>query len=117
MARWYTRPVVFTDDVKRSLGFYVDVVGFTKDWHEGDGTGGVCQVSRDGCEIILCEDKSRRDRGRLFVSLDDDGIAMLRAAIAAKSIAHKQSWWGMDVIEIDDPDGNQLMFSYPVVTA
>jgi len=25
MARWYTRPVVFTDDLKRSLGFYVEI--------------------------------------------------------------------------------------------
>jgi catechol 2,3-dioxygenase-like lactoylglutathione lyase family enzyme len=113
MARWYTRPVVFTDDVKRSLAFYIDAIGFHKDWHEGDGTGGVCQVSRDECEIILCEDKARRDRCRLFVSLDDDGIAKLRAEIAAHSIAHTQSWWGMEVIEILDPDGNQLMFSYP----
>lgn len=113
MARWYTRSVWFTDDLKRSLGFYIDVLGFAKDWHERDGAGTVCQVSRDECEVILCEDKARRDRGRLFISLDDGGIAKLRADIAAKSIAHKASWWGSDVIEIDDPDGNQLMFSYP----
>jgi catechol 2,3-dioxygenase-like lactoylglutathione lyase family enzyme len=112
MARWYTRPVLFSENLSRSLSFYVDLLGFQKDWHEGDGTGTVCQVSRDECEIILCEDKPRRDRGRLFVSLDHDGIAKLRENIAARSIAHEKSWWGSDVIDIADPDGNQLLFSY-----
>jgi catechol 2,3-dioxygenase-like lactoylglutathione lyase family enzyme len=113
MARWYTRPVVFTDDLARSLAFYLQTLGFAKDWHEGDGAGTVCQVSRDGCEVILCEDAVRRDRSRLFVSLDDDGIAKLRADLEARSIVHNLSWWGSDVIEIADPDGNQLMFSFP----
>ncbi|HEY1551493.1 MAG TPA: glyoxalase superfamily protein [Kofleriaceae bacterium] len=113
MAGWYTRPVLFTDDLTRSLAFYQSALGFAKDWHEGDGTGTVCQISRDGCEVILCEDKTRRDRGRLFVSLDADGIAALRGALAANAIAHEQSWWGSDVIVIADPDGNQLMVSYP----
>ena len=98
MARWYTRPVLFTDDVRRSLEFYLRVLGFVKDWHEGEGTGGVCQVSRDGCELILCEDTARRDRGCVFISLDVDGIATLRAEIAAASIPHEPAHWGMDVI-------------------
>jgi catechol 2,3-dioxygenase-like lactoylglutathione lyase family enzyme len=113
MARWYTRPVLFTDDLARSLAFYIDVLEFAKDWHEGDGTGTVCQVSRDGCEVILCQDPARRDRGRLFISLDDDGIAKLRVALAAKSISHDRAWWGSDVIDVADPDGNQLRFSFP----
>ena len=113
MSRWYTRPVLFTEDLSRALAFYQGVLGFAKDWHEGDGTGTVCQVSRDGCEVILCQDAARRARGRLFISLDADGIAKLRADIAAKSIGHEVSWWGSDVIDIADPDGNQLLFAYP----
>src|SRR5271154_3404101 len=54
--RWYTRPVLFVGDVNRALGFYVDTLGFEKRWHEGNGAGGVCQVDRGECEIILCED-------------------------------------------------------------
>ena len=62
-------------------------------------------------EIILCEDPDRKDRGRLFVSLTHDGIAQLRRELVERSIPSKESWWGYDVIQIDDPDGNgELLF-------
>lgn len=111
--RWYTRPVLFVVDVNRALRFYEKLLGFEKAWHEGDGKGKVCQVNRAECEIILCEDPDRKDRGRLFVSLTQDGIAQLRRELAERSIPSKKSWWGYDVIQIDDPDGNELLFPLP----
>src|SRR5918998_5494960 len=100
--RWYTRPVFFVADVKRSLRFYTDMLGFEKAWHEGDGDGKVCQVNRGECEVILCEDPDRRDRGRLFVSLTRDGMAQLRRELIERSIPSRESWWGYDVIQVDD---------------
>jgi catechol 2,3-dioxygenase-like lactoylglutathione lyase family enzyme len=111
--RWYTRPVLFVADVRRALRFYEGLLGFEKAWHEGDGEGKVCQVNRAECEIILCEDPGREDRGRLFVSLIPDGIAQLRRELAERSIPSKKSWWGYDVIRIEDPDGNELLFPLP----
>ncbi|HXH91542.1 MAG TPA: glyoxalase superfamily protein [Thermoanaerobaculia bacterium] len=108
--RWYSRPVLFVDDIGRALRFYMDLLGFEKAWHEGDGKGTVCQVHRAECEIILCEDADRKDRGRLFLSLTKDGIAQLRKEIVERSIPNRKSWWGYDVIQIDDPDGNELLF-------
>ena len=43
--RWYSRPVLFVADLGRALRFYVDQLGFGKDWHADDGLGTVCQVS------------------------------------------------------------------------
>jgi catechol 2,3-dioxygenase-like lactoylglutathione lyase family enzyme len=111
--RWYTRPVFFVGDVERALGFYEDLLGFKKSWHEGDGKGKVCQVNRAECEIILSEDAGRKDKARLFVELTQDGIAELRREIVEHSIPSKESWWGYDVIQIDDPDGNELLFPLP----
>ena len=108
--RWYTRPVLFVADLSRSLRFYVDMLGFEKRWHEGDGAGNVCQVNRRECEIILCEDATRRDKGRLFISLTTDGLADLRREIDERSVPSKNSWWGYDVLQVDDPDGNELLF-------
>jgi hypothetical protein len=88
----------------------VDLLGFEKAWHEGDGNGKVCQVNRAECEIILCENPDRKDRGRLFVSLTKEGVAQLRSELMERSIPTKKSWWGYDVIQIDDPDGNELLF-------
>jgi len=108
--RWYTRPVLFVADVNRALRFYVDMLGFQKSWHEGDSAGGVCQVNRGECEIILCEDAARRDKARLFVSLTLDGLAAFRREIVERSVPSEKSWWGYDVIKIVDPDGNELLF-------
>lgn len=107
--RWYARPVFFVSDVQAALRFYVDKLGFEKQWHEADGKGGVCQVNRKGCEIILCEDASRRDKGRLFVSLTPEGLDELRREIAEHAVPTEKAWWGYDVIRIADPDGNELL--------
>ena len=56
--RWYTRPVLFVTDVNRALRFYLDMLGFEKRWHEGDGLGKVCQVNRGEC-CLLCRDSCR----------------------------------------------------------
>jgi catechol 2,3-dioxygenase-like lactoylglutathione lyase family enzyme len=108
--RWYARPVLFVSDVQAALRFYVEKLGFEKRWHEADGKGGVCQVDRGGCEIILCEDAARRDKGRLFVELTRDGLDELRREIAERSVPTESTWWGYDVIRITDPDDNELLF-------
>ncbi len=102
--------MLFVADVNRALRFYMDKLGFEKSWHEGDGAGKVCQINRAGCEVILCEDATRRDKGRLFVELTDDGVAALRHEIVERSVPSEKSWWGSDVIKIVDPDGNELLF-------
>jgi hypothetical protein len=108
--RWYARPVFFVSDVQGALRFYIDQLGFVKQWHEADGKGKVCQVNRGECEIILCGDPARRDRGRLFVSLTREGLDELRREIAERSVPTQKAWWGYDVIRIADPDGNELLF-------
>jgi uncharacterized glyoxalase superfamily protein PhnB len=107
---WYTRPVLFVADVNHAIRFYVDMLGFWKKWHEGDGDGTVCQVNRGDCEIILCEDGRRSDRARLFIELNVDELTELRRELVERSVPMKEIWWGYDSIQIDDPDGNELLF-------
>jgi catechol 2,3-dioxygenase-like lactoylglutathione lyase family enzyme len=108
--RWYTRPVLFVADVNRALRFYIDMLGFEKSWHEGDGAGKVCQVNHGECEIILCEDATRIDKARLFVELTAEGLTDLRRELVERSVPTKETWWGYDSLQIDDPDGNELLF-------
>ena len=107
--RWYARPVFFVADVNRALRFYIDMLGFEKAWHSGDGTGTVCQVNRGDCEIILCEDAGRRDRARLFIELTVDELTTFRRELAERSVPVTETWWGYDSIRIEDPDGNELL--------
>jgi len=110
MDYWYARPVLFVSDLPRALRFYLDALGFTKKWHTEDGKGTVCQVDRGGCEIILCEEAARHDRGRVFVELNRDGIDGLRREILERAVPSETTRWGYDVIRIADPDGNELLF-------
>lgn len=111
--RWYARPVLFVSDIHRAARFYVDSLGFEKRWHEADGRGTVCQVDRGECEIILCQDPTRRDKGRLFVELTREGLAALRRQLAERAVANRKCWWGYDVVRVEDPDGNELLFPDP----
>lgn len=106
---WYMRPVLFVSDLRRALGFYVGALGFDRKWHEGEGKGRVCQVDRGGCEIILCEDAARDDRGRLFLELSREGVDQLLRETVERSVPTEKSWWGYDVLRIEDPDGNELL--------
>jgi|SRR5579872_4321503 len=110
---WYARPVFFVTDLARSLRFYIDMLGFEKRWHEGDGAGTVCQIDRAGCEIILAQDPARTGTSRLFLSLTPEDVVKLQREIAARAIPSKDAWWGYHVIQIEDPDGNELLFSNP----
>ena len=110
--RWYMRPVFFVSDVQHALDFYVGKLGFEKQWHEADGKGKVCQVHRADCEIILTEDSTRHDRGRLFVELTREGLDQLLRETIERSIPTQKSWWGYDVIRVADPDGNELLFPF-----
>jgi len=108
--RWYTRPVFFVADIQRSARFYIEKLGFEKGWHTQDGKGTVCQVNQGECEIILCQDSARTDKSRLFVELTPQAILRLRQEIAERATPWKDAWWGYDLIQIDDPDGNELLF-------
>src|SRR5262249_39706770 len=108
--RWYARPVFFVADLNRSIRFYVDTLGFETKWRTDDGAGKVCQVNHGECEIILCEDATRSDKARLFVELTADGLAELRREVAEQSVPSRETWWGYGSLQIDDPDGNELLF-------
>lgn len=111
--RWYTRPVFFVADLNRSIRFYVDTLGFELAWHSGDGAGKVCQVNHGECEIILCEEAGRSDKGRLFIELTAEGLADLRHEFRERGVLTKDTRWGYNTLEVDDPDGNELFFPQP----
>jgi catechol 2,3-dioxygenase-like lactoylglutathione lyase family enzyme len=111
--RWYTRPVFFVADVHRALAFYTEKLGFVKAWPKGDEDWTVCQVNRGECEIILCQDATRRDKGRLFIELTPEGLAALRLEFAERAVPTRETWWGYDTLQVDDPDGNELLFPRP----
>ena len=106
---WYARPVFFVADIQRAIDFYVGQLGFVKKWHEAEGKGTVCQVDRGGSEIILAQEAERRDRSRIFLELTREGTDQLLAEIRERHVKTEKTWWGYDVLRIEDPDGNELL--------
>jgi catechol 2,3-dioxygenase-like lactoylglutathione lyase family enzyme len=111
--RWYSRPVLFVSDINRSLQFYLDQLGFVKNWHSDDGAGTVCQVSRSDCEVILCQEAARHDKARLFIELTATGLKDFQRELTERSVPSKATWWGYDTTQVNDPDGNELLFPVP----
>lgn len=111
--RWYTRPVFFVSDIKRATAFYTEKLGFVKAWPKGEDEWTVCQVNRGECEIILCQDATRRDRARLFIELTPEGLAALRTEFASRQVPTAETWWGYDCLQVLDSDGNELLFPRP----
>ena len=126
MTDWFARPVLHVADVEASLRFYIDRLGFTCPWkHEEDGRVHVAQVERQGCALILADTwPEKTGKGLMFISMNIEhrGAAIaaldeLRAELEAKGAPVKEGWWGYRLLEVDDPDGNQLFFNYPAETA
>ncbi len=111
--RWYARPVFFVADVNRAIRFYVDMLGFVKKWHEGDGAGTVCQVDCGECEIILCQHATRRDKARLFVELTADGLTDPRREFVERSVPTKETWWDTTRSRSTIPTATSCSFLVP----
>ena len=109
---WYTRPVLFVTNMTKALKFYCDKLGFQQVWdYEANNQVIVAQVSRGKkCEVILCEDSDKAGKSRLFIELLPEELKLLKDEIKRKKIPSKSTHWGMPVIEIKDPSGNELYF-------
>src|ERR1700675_4112423 len=112
---WYARPVLFVADIDSSVDFYVKQLGFTQPWrYEEEGKAWVAQVDRQGCELILSSQwPDKVGKGLMFISLDVGVLDALRAELGGRGVDVKDGQWGYRLMDIADPDGNELYFPYP----
>ncbi|HVZ22446.1 MAG TPA: glyoxalase superfamily protein [Vicinamibacterales bacterium] len=119
----WARHVFRVSDVARSIAYYCDALGFTKDWVEEGRDPAIGQVSRNGVTLML-------DARTYFPKAGAPGVVTLTlndvpqrpalhalheelvAASAKVTRAPFRVPWDAHVFEIDieDPDGNVLMF-------
>jgi catechol 2,3-dioxygenase-like lactoylglutathione lyase family enzyme len=112
---WYSRPVFFVADVERAIAFYRDKLGFVEEnRYEEDGVLLVGQVRREDCTLLFdCQQPERAGCGRMFISLDPEPLAALRAEFESRGAPTRDGRWGYPTLIVEDPDGNQLYFPYP----
>lgn len=115
MDGWYSRAVLFVDNVQQAIAFYRDKLGFVEGQrYEEEGMVIVGEVSRGDCTLLLnCQQPEKTGKGRIFISLSPGIIDDLRAELERRGAPIRDGWWGYDTMIVDDPDGNELFFPYP----
>lgn len=119
MDGWYSRAVLFVDNVQQAIAFYRDKLGFVEGQrYEEEGMVLVGEVSRGDCTLLLnCQQPEKTGKGRIFISLSPGIIDDLRAELERRGAPIRDGWWGYDTMIVDDPDGNELFFPYPAPSA
>jgi uncharacterized glyoxalase superfamily protein PhnB len=116
-----SRCVLAVRDLALSTRFYMDVLGFRRDF--GDGSDGWSFLSRDGFKVMLgqCPDAlPARELGdhSWFVHLLVDGADQLCAEFAEKGAEvlspPETKPWGLREFSIRTPDGHRIVFGQPV---
>ena len=101
-----SQPILRVEDLKRSLAFYVDVLGFTPaSWNTGDFTS----ISRDGAALYLCEGAQGRGAAWVWIGVEDAQQLYEECKDRAVKILMppKNFPWALEM-QIEDPDGNVL---------
>jgi catechol 2,3-dioxygenase-like lactoylglutathione lyase family enzyme len=114
---FYTRPILSVRDVRSSIAYYCDKLGFEKSWDSGDETLVIAQVGRNGLDIILDAESvipraavpsvlsmSVSDLEALHKELQDREAKITAAPFAVQ-------WQeGINQFDVEDLDGNVLVF-------
>ena len=103
-----SQPILRVEDMKASLGFYVDKLGFKNaHWGSDDFTS----VNRDRAGIYLCRQGQGRGGAWVWVGVED--AETLHDELVAKGVAIRMPLtnfaWALE-FQVEDPDGNVLRF-------
>jgi uncharacterized glyoxalase superfamily protein PhnB len=116
-----SRCVLAVRDLKESTRFYMDVLGFRRDF--GDGSDGWSFLSRDNFKVMLGECPDEKPASELgnhsyFVYLIVEGVDQLHQEISARGAdvisAPETKPWGLREFGIRTPDGHRMSFGEPV---
>jgi hypothetical protein len=103
-------PILNVASVAASVGYYTDVLGFHRDWVDGDPPT-MASVSRDGHAIMLCERMQGHAGTWIWIGVDD--ILPLWDQYRSRGVRFRQTPtnhpWAYEM-QVEDPDGHVLRF-------
>ena len=99
-------PIFTVKDIRASLAYYVDVLGFKIDW---GGDTAFASVSRGCCHIMLCEGDQGHPGGWVWIGVGDVGRLFEEYRTKGAKIRHRPTnyEWAYEM-QIEDLDGNVL---------
>ena len=102
-----TIPVLPVRDLARSRRYYVEALGFTLDWGEGDEAR-ICSVSRDGHAIMLSALAPFEAPGCVWIGLEDASLFDDWRQRGVPVRQEPMNWSWAYEMKFADPDGNVL---------
>ncbi len=116
-----TRHILAVQDLRRATEFYINVLGFQRDF--GDGSDGWSWLSRDKFRVGLGECADTPPASTLgdhsyfaYVTVEDvDGLYVELISRGAQVKAPPETKpWGMREIAVQTPDGHRMTFGSEV---
>jgi predicted enzyme related to lactoylglutathione lyase len=104
----HAEPIIRVSSMSRSLGYYVDVLGFTNaEWGGDDFT----RVNRDNAGIYLSEGDQGNPGTWVWVGVEDVALLYEEYRKSGAKILHepKNYLWAYEM-KVEDPDGHVLRF-------
>ena len=104
-------PILRVADLRASLDWYANVLGFKRDWGADDASPGMASASRDGRAIMLCQGAQGNPGTWVWIGVEDVERLYneLRGAGARIVQGPTNYWWALE-IRVEDPDGHVLRF-------
>jgi catechol 2,3-dioxygenase-like lactoylglutathione lyase family enzyme len=98
-------PIFRVADVRASLAYYVEQLGFTVDWDEG----GMVSVTRDRCCVFLCEWEQGQRGTWVWIGVNDAGALHEELVARGARVRHPPTnyAWAYE-FQVEDLDGNVL---------
>ena len=107
-------PILRSENVRKSIEYYTEVLGFENKW-EWDDPPTFGGVSKNSVEIFFCE-KGQGQPGT-WISIMVDKVDELYESIKAKGGKIKcmpeSMEWGIREMLVEDPDGHMIRFGSP----
>ena len=108
-------PILWTADARKSLQFYCDVLGFSKDWEHQNGEGFplYIQVSRGSVGLHLSEHGDGDYHSHLAISVPDvDAVyaEFTRRGLETNGPPEDRDY-GVRDFTFSDPDGHRFVFT------
>ncbi len=99
-------PILRVQKLPASIDYYVGILGFKLDWHE---PGIMASVSRDRCNLMLCEGDQGNPGSWVWIGLGDVETLFAEYQKKGAKVRHPPTNypWACEM-QIEDPDGNVL---------
>lgn len=106
-----SNPILYSKDVKKSLQYYIEVLGFDDSWEWGNPTdfGGIV---KDGVEIFFCLSGQGSPGTWMAIIVDDvdQYYRLIKEKGAKITSPPEDKAWNMREMVVEDPDGHIIRF-------